>query len=217
MTSIGKRQQHKTKRYESIVQTAEQLFLEKGLERVQMQEIANFEGIGIATLFRYFPKKDRLIVAVAVYNLEKHIQSFTEIVNKSTTAFERLQEIFDLLTIGDDDTLSQSAAFREAFESYASFAVQELDTMSDYIATQKQIADLIMIIIADGERDGSLRTDVPLKETIITAINSYGTFGSNITLKSPITYLEEDIAPHKQQLILKEMILTYVKNDDVSV
>ncbi|GAK05145.1 transcriptional regulator, TetR family [Geomicrobium sp. JCM 19037] len=216
MTSIGKRQQNKTKRYESIVQTAEQLFLEKGLERVQMQEIADFEGVGIATLFRYFPKKDRLIVAVAIYNLEKHIHSFTEIVNKSTTAFERLQEIFDLLTIGDDDTLNQSATFREAFESYASFAVQELDTMSDYIATQKQIADLVMIIIADGERDGSLRTDVPLKETIITAINSYGTFGSNITLKSPITYLEEDIAPHKQQLILKEMILTYVKNDDVS-
>ncbi|GAJ97913.1 TetR/AcrR family transcriptional regulator [Geomicrobium sp. JCM 19055] len=213
MTTNGKRMQNKTRRYESIVQAAEKLFLERGFDRVQMQEVADKADIGVATLFRYFPKKDRLIVAVASYNLEKHIHSFEFVVNQQTTAFERLVKIFDLLTIREDDTLTQSATFREAFESYASFSEEPLDTIEEYIETQKRIADLVMQLVDDGTEDGTFRRDIPIKEAIITAVNSYGTFGSNITLKSAITFLEEDIAPHKQQEMLKEMILSYVRND----
>ncbi|MBM7839474.1 AcrR family transcriptional regulator [Alkalihalobacillus xiaoxiensis] len=211
MTELGKRKQNKNKRYNGIVQTAEALFLERGFDHVQMQDVASKEQIGIATLFRYFPKKDRLIVAVACHNVEKHIESFRAIVNKNETAYSRLVLIFNLLTIDSSDTLSRSSVFREAFESYASIAKEPLDSIGDYIDAQKEIADLVMKLIEEGKSDGSFRKDLPLKEAIITAINSYGTFGSNITFKSPITYLEEDIAPHKQQQMLKEMLLAYVK------
>ncbi|WP_099302384.1 TetR/AcrR family transcriptional regulator [Bacillus sp. Marseille-P3800] len=214
MPESTKRSENKTRRYQSIVQTAEMLFLEHGLDQVQMQDVADKEEIGIATLFRYFPKKDRLIVAVASHNLEKHVSSFFEIVYEDIPAYDRLIKLFDLLTIDSSDTLSKSAVFREAFESYASFSQKPLDTIQDYIDTQKRVADLVLHLIDEGIRDKSFRTDVPVKETIITAINSYGTFGSNITLKSPITYLEEDIAPHRQQQRLKEMLLSYVKGND---
>jgi len=214
MPESTKRSENKTRRYQSIVQTAEMLFLEHGLDQVQMQDVADKEEIGIATLFRYFPKKDRLIVAVASHNLEKHVSSFFEIVYEDIPAYDRLIKLFDLLTIDSSDTLSKSAVFREAFESYASFSQEPLDTIQDYIDTQKRVADLVLHLIDEGIRDKSFRTDVPVKETIITAINSYGTFGSNITLKSPITYLEEDIAPHRQQQRLKEMLLSYVKGND---
>lgn len=76
---------------------------------------------------------------------------------------------------------------------------------------KKKIAELVMKIIEDGKKDGSFRQNIPIKEAIIATINSYGTFGSNITLKSSITFLEEDIAPHKQQQMLKEMLLTYLR------
>ncbi|WP_054706113.1 TetR/AcrR family transcriptional regulator [Bacillus sp. JCM 19041] len=211
MPDLGKREEKKNKRYKSIVTTAEKLFLSAGLDHVQMQDIADAEQIGIATLFRYFPKKDRLLVAVAVNNLEAHIQSFTDIAYNQETAFIRLEKVLDLLTVESSGTLSQAAAFREAFESYASFAQEPLDTIDEYIATQEKIAELVMKIIEDGKKDGSFRQNIPIKEAIIATINSYGTFGSNITLKSSITFLEEDIAPHKQQQMLKEMLLTYLR------
>ncbi|MFS0785562.1 TetR/AcrR family transcriptional regulator [Shouchella sp. 1P09AA] len=213
MPESTKRSDNKTRRYQSIIQTAEMLFLEHGLDQVQMQDVADKEEIGIATLFRYFPKKDRLIVAVASHNLEKHVSSFFEIVYEDIPAYDRLIKLFDLLTIDSSDTLSKSAVFREAFESYASFSQEPLDTIQDYIDTQKRVADLVLHLVDEGVRDKSFRSDIPVKETIITAINSYGTFGSNITLKSPITYLEEDIAPHRQQQRLKEMLLLYVKGN----
>lgn len=138
MPDLGKREEKKNKRYKSIVTTAEKLFLSAGLDHVQMQDIADAEQIGIATLFRYFPKKDRLLVAVAVNNLEAHIQSFTDIAYNQETAFIRLEKVLDLLTVESSGTLSQAAAFREAFESYASFAQEPLDTIDEYIATQEK-------------------------------------------------------------------------------
>ncbi|MFN3633241.1 helix-turn-helix domain-containing protein, partial [Exiguobacterium profundum] len=66
---MSKRQQNKEERVQLIIQEAERLFIENGFEKVQMQDIADAAGIGVATLFRYFPKKDQLIVAAAVKNL----------------------------------------------------------------------------------------------------------------------------------------------------
>lgn len=212
--TIGVQQQNKNKRFNSIIQTAESLFLQYGLDHVQMQHIADAEGIGIATLFRYFPKKNKLIVAVAVYNLERNIQHFEAIVSADKPAFERLQQVLDHLTEDKTGKLKHSTKFREAFESYASFTKEPLEDIEDYIEVQKRIAQILLRIVDDGKVDGSIRTDIPIKESIITIINAYGTFGNNIELKSPISYLEDDIAPHIQQRVLKEMLLAYIRPID---
>lgn len=210
----GIQQQNKNKRFNSIIETAESLFLRHGLDHVQMQHIADAEGIGIATLFRYFPKKDKLIVAVAVHNLERNIQQFEAIVSADKSAFQRLKHVLDHLTENNTAKLKHSTKFREAFESYASFSKEPLEDIEDYIDVQKRIAQILLHIVDDGKVDGSIRSDIPIKESIITIINAYGTFGNNITLKSSISYLEDDIAPHIQQQALKEMLLSYIRPVD---
>ncbi|KAF6573594.1 TetR/AcrR family transcriptional regulator [Paenibacillus sp. EKM212P] len=212
MPSTGLRERKKNTRYKSIVHKAEKLFLDKGLDHVQMQDVADAEGIGIATLFRYFPKKDKLIVAVAVANLEKNIGAFRELAGSDHSAYERLENVLDYLTKDDHVQPNNGVKFREAFESYASFAKSPLQDIQDYIDTQKEISKIFMRIIDDGRVDGSIRTDIPVKETLITIINAYGTFGNNIALKSPISYLEDDVTPRKQQRILKEMLLSYIRS-----
>lgn len=211
--SGGMREKKKNARYKSIVKTAEQLFLENGLDAVQMQDVADADGIGIATLFRYFPKKERLIVAVAVSCLEKIVEDFQRIVTANSSAYDRLEQVLDYL-MGhptEKEEVWKSARFREAFESYASFAKKPLDGIEEYIETQKVIALILMKIIEDGKVDGSIRKDIPVKEAIITIVNAYGTFGNNISLKSAISYLEEDIAIHIQQRMLKEILLSYLR------
>lgn len=54
---MSKREQQKHQRRQNIIQTAKSLFLEQGVQHVQMQDVATASGVGIATLFRYFPKK----------------------------------------------------------------------------------------------------------------------------------------------------------------
>ena len=206
----GLRAKNKNARYKSIVSTAEKLFLECGLDSVQMQDIANAEKIGVATLFRYFSKKDNLIVAVAVQNLERTIPVFQQIALSPKTAYERLEDILNYVLKNQTETKSKSAKFREAFESYASFSKEPLPNIQDYIESQKQVSLMLNPIIEDGQRDGSLRQDIPIKESIMTVINAYGIFGNNIALKSEISYLD-DIQPEIQQKLLKEMLLSYVR------
>ncbi|TQR18843.1 TetR/AcrR family transcriptional regulator [Psychrobacillus soli] len=209
---LSVREQNKSTRYQHIVSAAERLFLDRGLDSVQMQDVANEAEVGIATVFRYFPKKDKLIVAVAIQNLERILPAFEEIAASPKTAYVRLEDVLNYLLEEDQNSPpGNSSKFREAFESYASFTKEPLPDIDDYIEIQKQISNSLNPIIEDGKTDGSIRTDLAIKETLITIINTFGTFVNNVVLKAPISFLEEDIDPHIQQRLLKDILLSYVR------
>ncbi|MFJ7973157.1 TetR/AcrR family transcriptional regulator [Psychrobacillus sp. NPDC096389] len=209
---LSVREQNKSTRYQHIVSAAERLFLQRGLDSVQMQDVAKEAEVGIATVFRYFPKKDKLIVAVAIQNLERILPAFEQIASSPKTAYERLEDVLNYLLEEDQNTpKGSSSKFREAFESYASFTKEPLPDIDDYIEIQKQISNSLIPIMEDGKTDGSIRTDLAIKETLITIINTFGTFVNNVVLKAPISFLEEDIDPHIQQRLLKNILLSYVR------
>ncbi|AYA27870.1 tetr family transcriptional regulator [Rhodococcus gordoniae] len=58
-------------RYGRIIDAAAQLGAEKELERVRMQEVAELAGVAIGTLYRYFPSKTHLFVAVMVDQIDR--------------------------------------------------------------------------------------------------------------------------------------------------
>ncbi|WP_214890561.1 TetR/AcrR family transcriptional regulator [Exiguobacterium sp. s142] len=207
---MNKRQQNKEERLNHIIDQAETLFLKDGFERVQMQDIADAANIGVATLFRYFPKKDQLIVAAAIHNLTPTLHVFKELTARPGDAYSRLEAILDYL-LGQQLRQTSHSRFREAFESYASFVASALPGIDGYIELQRQIMATLEPLIQDGRTDGSFRHDIDVKETVITVINAFGTFGNNIILKSHISYLEKDIDPTIQQRVLKEMLLAYVR------
>ncbi|PZX04594.1 TetR family transcriptional regulator [Psychrobacillus insolitus] len=208
---LSVRELNKSTRYQHIVSAAQRLFLKLGLDSVQMQDVANEAEVGIATVFRYFPKKDKLIVAVAIQNLERILPAFEQIAALPKSAYERLEDVLNYLLEDQNSPESNSSKFQEAFESYASFTKEPLPDMDDYIEIQKQISNSLIPIIEDGKKDGSIRTDLSIKEALITIINTFGTFVNNVVLKSSISFKEEDIEPHIQQRVLKEILLSYVR------
>ncbi|MFI6430413.1 TetR family transcriptional regulator [Rhodococcus oryzae] len=58
-------------RYGRILDAAAVLASEKELERVQMHEVAKSAGVAIGTLYRYFPSKTHLFVAVMVDQIDQ--------------------------------------------------------------------------------------------------------------------------------------------------
>ncbi|MCD4523571.1 TetR family transcriptional regulator [Nocardioides sp. cx-173] len=56
-------------RYRRMLRAASRLGAEHGLERMQMHDVAKEAGVAIATLYRYFPSKTDLFVAV----LHRHV------------------------------------------------------------------------------------------------------------------------------------------------
>ncbi len=57
----------KSRRTDQAVITAAGLFLERGIEEVKMTDIADASGVGVATLYRYFCTKSRMVTEVMTY------------------------------------------------------------------------------------------------------------------------------------------------------
>lgn len=207
----SKRQENKQLQTDKIVEAAKELFTERGLNDVQMKDIAERAGAGVATVFRYFPKKDELIVEVAIRSLDAVEAEFQHIISMKSSAFERLEQLLDTLLDTQKAEQYKSARFREAFESYASFRTEPLPEIDRYLARQRQIMDLLEPLIQDGQQDGSINSSIPAKPLIVTIINSYSSFTNNVALKSSISYLDQDIQPETQQKVLKKILLDYCR------
>ncbi|WP_211654781.1 TetR/AcrR family transcriptional regulator [Planococcus alpniumensis] len=207
----SKRQENKQLQTDKIVEAAKELFTERGLNDVQMKDVAERAGAGVATVFRYFPKKDELIVEVAIRSLDAVEIEFQRIVSMKSSAYERLEQLLDTLLDAQKAEQYKSARFREAFESYASFRSDPLPEIDRYLARQRQIMDSLEPLIKDGATDGSINHSISIKPLIITVINSYSSFTNNVALKSSISYLDKDIQPETQQQVLKKILLDYCK------
>ncbi|MGM0899188.1 MAG: TetR/AcrR family transcriptional regulator [Bacillota bacterium] len=207
----SKRQENKQLQTAKIVEAAKELFTEHGLADVQMKDVAERSGAGVATVFRYFPKKDELIVAVAIQSLDAVETEFRRIVSLKATAYERLELLLDNLLDAQKAGHYKSARFREAFESYASFRTEPLPGSDRYLSRQREIMDLLEPLIQDGAKDGSINNAISPKPLIITVINSYASFTNNVALKSSISYLDQDIQPDTQQQVLKKILLDYCR------
>lgn len=69
---LSVRELNKSTRYQHIVSAAQRLFLKLGLDSVQMQDVANEAEVGIATVFRYFPKKINLLLLLLFKTLKEY-------------------------------------------------------------------------------------------------------------------------------------------------
>ncbi|MBB5997490.1 AcrR family transcriptional regulator [Streptomonospora salina] len=68
--AIGMRSRSQNQRRKRIVQTAAALALRGGVEAMQMRAVAERAGVALGTLYRYFPSKMDLVVAVVTEELD---------------------------------------------------------------------------------------------------------------------------------------------------
>ncbi|MNK62845.1 HTH-type transcriptional repressor KstR2 [compost metagenome] len=191
-----------------ILETAQRVFTLKGIDKTTMQDIAMEANIGIATLFRYFPKKEKLIVAVATKLLEPTLQRFADIADLSLSCLDKLSHLFDYFI---EDHNNPSTKFMSDFESYASHTVDPMEEIDKFKELHQRIADEFSKIIQAGIKDGSIRSDLSIEETLPTVINAFGLFSKKLSLKAHFLLLDSDLDSSRQLEILKNMLINYLK------
>ncbi|MBY3618987.1 TetR/AcrR family transcriptional regulator [Acinetobacter sp. CUI P1] len=198
----------KQQRLYTILESAERIFSQKGIEKSTMQDVASEANIGIATLFRYFPRKEKLIVAVATRMLEPMLDYFKYVADLPLTCLEKIEMLFDFF-IQDQNHLS--IIFMVNFESYASHLNEPVEDVLDFNALNRKIWHEYSRIIQNGVEDGSIRAGLPVKETLITLMNSFALFSRKLTMKKNILLLESDLDSDKQLELLKQIFLEHLK------
>ena len=140
---------------EKILNTATQLFIQKGSEKTSMQDIAQTAGISKGAIYHHFKSKDEIVLAV----LRSRQELMEEEMKQWLKATENLTGREQLQAILKSNLESQTArAIDGIVDEYEQDAGFILTMMRDNLRIG---APLVSDIIKKGMADGSIQTQYP--------------------------------------------------------
>ncbi|NOU70978.1 TetR family transcriptional regulator [Paenibacillus sp. LMG 31458] len=201
----------KSMREESIMAAAKKLFVRKGFDKTTMQEIADEVPLGIATVFRYYSKKEKLIVAIASAIIASQWEAFRSVSEMSGSCMDKLGYLFDLFISFHKEEHRENIQLIEAFESWASLAYEQEDLLEEYYAVFESNKQLFRAIIEQGRTDGSIRNDISVDDTLMTLINVFGSFAKKVSTSYNLVVFKENTGTTVQLQVLKNVFLDYLQ------
>ena len=208
---MSKREQQKQQRRQSIIDIAKDLFLEQGVQKIQMQDVANAADIGIATLFRYFPKKEYLMIAATNAITEEMATSVGQIIEQNCTAYEKIEQILDYYIGITKDPQQRLAKYFESFDLYEKIAEESPEQYTEYLCARNKLADTLLTLAEQGKQDESLRSDIDLDMFIMTMVQNFSIFTFKLSLTKHAPNLSTLLSADKQLLMMKDVFLRYIK------
>ena len=139
---------------DAILETTWALVAEHGLRSVTMSQIAEKTGIGRATLYKYFPDVEAILLAWHERQITGHLEHLAEARDQTGGAGERLEAVLEAYALhsreshGHHDT--ELAAFLHRGEHVA--------------RAQQQLRDLIRDLLIEAAKTGEVRDDVAPEE-----------------------------------------------------
>ncbi|KAA0116485.1 TetR/AcrR family transcriptional regulator [Streptococcus sanguinis] len=140
---------------EKILNTATQLFIQKGSEKTSMQDIAQTAGISKGAIYHHFKSKDEIVLAVIRSRqelMEEEMKQWLK-ATENLTGREQLQAI--LKSNLESQTARAIDGIVDVYEQDAGFI---LTMMRDNLRIG---APLVSDIIKKGMADGSIQTQYP--------------------------------------------------------
>jgi len=169
MDKKPRKDREKESRFNEILDTAEQIFAEKGYDLATMDEIARKAEFTKRTVYGYFPGKYELYSAVIVRAINIVIKLFKEAAENGEDGFEKVSAIGN--------------AYVRFFEEYPMyFKIMSIKTDCDkqpggkyseeVISLNKDMFNLIVRCFETGRKDGSIRADINVPMATLHVISA---------------------------------------------
>lgn len=142
---------HRREVRDAILDTTASLITKHGLGSVTMSQIADETGIGRATLYKYFPDVEAVLVAWHERQVASHLEELAAIRDRSGDAVERLEAVLDAF-----------AAI--SHERHGSELAALLHRGAHVARAHDELTRFIRDLIVEGAKVGSLRDDVAPQE-----------------------------------------------------
>lgn len=209
---MSKQLENKERRTQAIIDAAEKLLTESTWDNVQMQDIANEAGVGVATLFRYFPKKQMLIIAVANQILSEELNFYRSVNLMDAAGIEKVEAIFTRINRLENPDALKKSKFIDIFESN----IGELDNFvieaGEYFKIRNNISNIVSRIVNDGQADKTLPSGAGVTDEVMTMINNYSLFARKLALMKDIMTLEKEPGTEVQLKIMRDMYMERLRS-----
>ncbi|MFE2416190.1 TetR/AcrR family transcriptional regulator [Streptomyces hokutonensis] len=134
-----------------ILRAASELGAREGLASVQMHDVAKEAGVAIATLYRYFPSKPYLFMAVLEWHIEQFVggHGHTAAAEGTDPAAEIAELLISLSVKLLDSPLLASAVALSSFTEYTSVVQARTDLVDN------PLGQAILRLLRGGVREAS--------------------------------------------------------------
>ena len=163
---------HRREVREAIVATTAALVAGRGLRGVTMSQIAEETGIGRATLYKYFPDVESILVAWHEQQIAGHLAQLAAARDAVADADERLQAVLETYAL----IIHRSHGHHDA--DLAAFLHRD----EQLAGARKQLHTIIRDLVKAAAAAGAVRADVAADELAAYCLHAVGAAGA---LSSP--------------------------------
>ena len=162
---------HRERQRRRILEAAEKVFDERGIDRVTMTEIISASELRPSTIYQYFSSKDDIVWAILEVVLADFSARAKIAIDREKTALARITALLELMA---DDLTRKQAKVRFLAQFDAMYArdwpAERLLTLEAQINPEG--FEHFSRLIREGITDGSLRADLNPELTLHAVINA---------------------------------------------
>jgi len=132
---------------EAILEATAALVTQQGLAAVTMSQIAEDTGIGRATLYKYFPDVESILVAWHERHVAGHLEHLSQLAKQSGSARERLRQVLEAYAL----------IMHHRHEPELSALLHRGEHV---VRAERRLQEFIRDLLAEGAKAGEVRRDV---------------------------------------------------------
>ena len=171
---------HRNQVRDVILNTTAALVFEHGLRSVTMAQIAERAGIGRATLYKYFPDVEAILLAWHQQQISTHLAQLAEVRDRAGDAAQRLPAVLQ----------AYARLARQTRGRHDTDLGRFLHRDEHLAAAQHQLHGLVTGLVTDAANAGDLRRDIPpaeLASYCLHALNAAASLPSQAAVDRLVT------------------------------
>jgi AcrR family transcriptional regulator len=161
-------QAHRHQVRDAILDTTAALVAERGLLQVTMSQIAEQTGIGRATLYKYFPDVEAILLAWHQRQITGHLDQLAVVRDQGGAADQRLEAVLEAYAL----IAHQSHGHRDS--ELAAFLHRD----QHVTRAEQQLRDMLQELLTQAAATGTVRGDVAPAELAAYCLHALAAAGS---------------------------------------
>lgn len=198
---MSKRKKNKEEKRLLMLQAAARVFSAQGIDTTTIQQIADRAGVGVASVYRYFPGKIDIAIAVAIDYWQQYMTSlFTQSNLEMDKAIEMYMNNFLILLREAPDFFR----YIENFDNYMSRQNVRPESFSHYEDLLAQHDQQFIELLIKGQKENLIRIDIDVKHFYSVATKSIMALAQKNLLRGNV--LSSDVTDTQSEEELKTLI-----------
>lgn len=187
-----------------LVDIATDLFICRSIQEVTIKDIAITAQVGEATIYRYFGKKQTLVVQAAM-KLQQEVNAETFKLDEGKNGFEKIK-IFYLSYLQIFDSHPDFFKFINEFDAF--MAGEQGDEMDSYETVVGQYKTVFMNAYEQGLKDGSIKAQNNVEMFYYSTTHALLELCKKLSIKRAVLNQDNVVEKRAQVQCLVDIILS---------